>query len=70
MKKEYTTPLAEKVEFDYSENVTASGATSYTTTDMSTQWWECHTRYVYGDSPSVCGSQNEMSTAYWVCNNG
>ena len=54
--KEYITPMAQKFEFDYSENVTASSACSYTTTDVSTQWWECHTRYDYGDSPTVCGS--------------
>ena len=65
--RKYNTPMAEKIHFDYSNNVTASR--TYTTTDASTQWWECHTRYVYGDSPVICGSQKEISTAYWVCNN-
>ena len=65
--KEYTKPLAEKLDFNYSENVAASRV--FTTTDATTQWWECHTRYEYGDSPATCGSQSEMSTAYWVCDN-
>ena len=65
--KKYSTPKAEKLTFEYTDNVTASNG--YTTTDVSTQWWTCHTRYEYGDSPMVCGSQSEMSTAYWVCNN-
>ena len=65
--KRYVTPIAQKFEFNYTDNVTASSG--YTTTDVSTKWWTCHTRYVYGDSPAVCGSQGEVSNAYWVCNN-
>lgn len=53
MKKEYKTPEAKKVEFDYRENVVASGASSMqgddkcsTYTDPCTgetksyEWWE------------------------------
>ena len=65
--RKYVTPKAEKLTFNYSNNVNASA--TFPTTDVSTQWWECHTRYEFGDSPVICGSQNEMSTAYWVCNN-
>ena len=63
--KKYITPMVEKLKFNYSNNVVASSG--YKTTDVSTQWWECHTRYEYNDSPSICGPQHsEVSTAYWV----
>ena len=48
MKKVYIVPEAMKFEFNYSENVAASGSgRTYTTTDATTQWWECHTRYEF-----------------------
>lgn len=67
MKRTYITPMAEKLVFSYTDNVAASN--TYSTTDLSTQWWECHSRFEYNDSPSLCGPKTEMSTAYWVCNN-
>ena len=65
--RKYVKPMAAKLTFNYNENVVASNG--YTTTDASTQWWQCHTRYEYNDAPATCGPHTEMSTAYWVCNN-
>ena len=63
MKKEYMKPQAEKVEFDYSENVTASWAT----TDESNPNWTCGTRYA--DAANVCGQDgHEQSNPFWRCN--
>ena len=63
MKKEYMKPEAEKVVFDYSENVTAS----YATTDESNDWWTCNTRYA--DAADVCGQDgHENSNPFWRCN--
>ena len=68
MKKEYMKPEAEKVIFDYSENVTASR--TYTKTDATTQWWTCETRYVFNDSVEVCGQDgHDVTHAYWLCDN-
>ena len=71
MKKEYIKPEAEKIAFDFSDNVTASGANgsrTYTTTDATTEWWECHTRYEFNDSVEVCGQdEHEVTHAYWLC---
>ena len=68
MKKEYMKPRAERIIFEYDENVTASR--SYTTTDATTQWWECHTRYEFNDSVEVCGQDgHETTNAYWLCDN-
>lgn len=70
MKKEYTVPMAEKFEFNFSENIAASGNRTYTTTDATTQWWECHTRYVFNDSVEICGQDgHDVTNAYWLCNN-
>jgi hypothetical protein len=66
MKKEYMKPEATIITFDYSENVTASR--TYTTTDQTTQWWECHTRYEFNDSVEVCGQDgHDVTHAYWLC---
>ena len=58
MKREYKTPQALKLEFDYSDNVTASGAEPGTLTDQATTaWWKCETRYadIHSIDNSVCG---------------
>ena len=66
MKKEYMKPEAERIVFDFSENVTASR--TYTTTDATTEWWECHTRYEFNDSVEVCGQDgHDVTHAYWLC---
>ena len=69
MKQEYMKPEAEKLTFDFSENVTAS----FAWTDVSTQWNECHNRIDYGDTiddncrPSP-DQLNEAFSYFWVCN--
>lgn len=57
MKKVYTKPMAEKLEFDYSDNVTASGNTGALTDQATTAWWKCETRYtdIHSIDNSVCG---------------
>lgn len=74
MMKEYMKPEAEFIEFNYNENVAASGTgtgaaggISYETTDNSNDWWECHTRYA--DAADVCGQDgHENSNPFWRCN--
>ena len=65
MKKEYMKPEAEKLTFDFSENVTAS----YRKTAVSTENWVCDSQYDFGDAPQTCGSQHQTSGVSWVCNN-
>ena len=57
MKKEYNTPQAEKLEFDYSDNVVASGSQGALTDQATTVWWICETRYtdVHSIDNTVCG---------------
>ena len=58
MKRKYSTPLAEKLEFDYSNNVVASGPNAGTLTDQATTvWWKCETRYadIHSIDNTVCG---------------
>ena len=58
MKREYKTPLAEKLEFDYSDNVVASGGGQGALTDQATTaWWKCDTRYtdIHSIDNSICG---------------
>lgn len=57
MKKEYSTPQAEKIEFNYSNNVTASGSQGTLTDQASTAWWKCETRYtdVHSIDNTMCG---------------
>ena len=56
MKKEYSAPQAEKIEFNYSDNVTASGKGTLTD-QASTAWWKCETRYtdIHSIDNTVCG---------------
>lgn len=51
MKKNYETPLVEKIEFDYSESVTASGGAKKTYRD-SNENYDCHSSLM-PDNP--CG---------------
>ena len=55
MKKEYVTPKAEMLDFDYTDTVTASG--SGLTDEASTEWWTCNWRYVDIENAdrTVCG---------------
>ena len=65
MKKEYMKPEAEKVEFNYSENVTAS--ISYATRDVDQINYECHEHYA--DAEKVCGQDgHNVSNPYYRCN--
>ena len=57
MKREYKTPLAEKLEFNYSDNVVASGSAGALTDQATTAWWKCETRYadIHSVDNSICG---------------
>lgn len=58
MKKEYKAPIAEKLTFDYSDNVVASGGNAGQLTDQATTaWWTCQTRMtdIHSIDNSVCG---------------
>ena len=52
MKKEYTKPTAEKVEFDYTEAVVACsdypGCKENTGSDVSNPYWECKSPNYWG----------------------
>ena len=63
MKKEFMKPEAEKLTFDFSENVIASRPM----TDQSTEWWVCRSKPVYNDSLEDCAPKTETSTLYWAC---
>ena len=49
MKKQYVKPAAEKVEFNYTDNVTAS----WEVTNVSNPWYNCDSSYK--DANGVCG---------------
>jgi len=55
MKKEYVTPKAELMDFDYTDTVVASG--SGLTDAATTDWWTCETRIVdvKNIEGTVCG---------------
>jgi hypothetical protein len=57
MKREYKTPIAEKLTFDYSDNVVASGGQGALTDQATTAWWKCEIRYtdIHSIDNSVCG---------------
>ncbi len=57
MKKEYETPKAERMDFDYKETVVASNTNSGLTDEATTEWWKCETRYVdvKNIEGTVCG---------------
>lgn len=69
MKKEYIKPEAEKIMFDYSENVTACtsfGEISYETRDINQINYECHEHYA--DNEHVCGQDgHNVSNPYYRC---
>jgi len=56
MKKEYETPKAELMDFNYEDTVAASGSTNLTD-QASTSWWKCETRIVNEKNieGTVCG---------------
>ena len=55
MKEEYEAPKVERLDFDYANNVTASGPAL--TDAATTQWWKCETRIVdvKNIEGTVCG---------------
>lgn len=67
MKKEYMKPEAEKVEFDYSESVTASY--NWELTNVTNPWYTiCDSSYK--DANGVCGyNGHNISNPNYVCNN-
>ena len=65
MKKEYVKPDAQRFEFDYSENVTASY--SWELTKDSNPWYTCDSSYK--DANGVCGyNGHNISNPNYVCN--
>ena len=58
MKKEYVSPKAEMLDFDYTDTVVASGTGR--TDESSTQWYTCDWRYVdvVNQDRTVCGPVN------------
>ena len=56
MKKAYATPKAELLDFDYKEQVVASGTGR--TDQSTTQWYTCNWRYadVQSIDGTVCGA--------------
>ena len=68
MKKTYQTPVVEKIEFDYSDTVTASGAKQKQTYSGSNEWYVCNSSLV-ADNP--CGLElsggKQISNAYYDC---
>jgi len=66
MKKEYEKPAAKMVEFDYSENVTASSF-NWEKTNVSNPWYTCDSSYK--DANGVCGyNGHNISNPNYVCN--
>lgn len=57
MRKDYIQPKAEKLEFDYSDNVVASDGQGALTDQATTAWWKCETRIadVHSIDNSICG---------------
>ena len=59
MKKQYETPNAKKVEFDYSENVVASNTPSKTRCECCKTYWKPvlvkYPIYFLGIRISICG---------------
>ena len=67
MKKDYQTPAAEKVEFDYSENVTASNYGTWEKWMVSNPWYTCDSSYK--EANGVCGyNGHNISNPNYVCN--
>ncbi|MBR4457501.1 MAG: hypothetical protein IKS31_00890 [Clostridia bacterium] len=68
MKKAYMKPEAEKLTFDFSENVTASFALTDFVNDYNPV---CTNRVDYGDQLGTCVTKDQLHEAfsnYWVCN--
>lgn len=67
MKKTYGTPIVEKIEFDYSDNVTASRG-KRRTYSVSNEWYTCDSSLV-ADTP--CGLElsggKQVSNATYDC---
>ena len=69
MKKPYQSPIANKVVFDYSENVTASQYGPWETYMGSNENYDCNTSYK--DANLVCGynGHNVSNPNGYECNN-
>ena len=66
MKKEYVKTDAQRFEFDYSENVTASKF-EWEVTNVSNPWYNCDSSYK--DANGVCGyNGHNISNPNYVCN--
>ena len=67
MKKAYKAPLVERIEFDYSDTVTASTFHQETWRD-SNEWYECHSSLT---PDSACGYNGvHTSNVGYVCGVG
>ena len=62
MKEEYEAPKVERLDFDYADNVTASGSNSGRTDESTTEWYTCNWRYVdvVNSERTVCGPVPEQ----------
>ena len=66
MKKTYGTPLVEKIEFDFSDTVTASSAKE--TYRDSNPWYDCHSSLKPDDPCGFALSGGVLtSNAYYDC---
>ena len=66
MKKTYGTPLVEKIEFDFSDTVTASNAKQ--TYRDSNPWYDCHSSLKPDDPCGFALSGGvQTSNAYYDC---
>ncbi len=68
MKKTYETPMVEKIEFEYTNSVTASFTGKKQTYSVSNEWYTCDSSLV-ADNP--CGLElsggKQISNAYYDC---
>ena len=70
MKKAYETPIVEKIEFEYTDTVTASNTATRAkqTYSVSNEWYTCNSSLV-ADNP--CGFElsggKQISNAYYDC---
>lgn len=68
MKKAYETPLVERIEFEYTNTVSASGVRQKQTYSVSNEWYTCNSSLVQ-DTP--CGLElsggKQVSNAYYDC---
>ena len=72
-KKEYTTPVAEKLEFDYSNTVAESvtgdggGGQNPAQCNGSNPGQGCGGPHTQGDNPGHCHTDNQKQNAHFGC---